>query len=97
MAFVGLVEDKVRDKARHAPTVGILLCTGRNEAVVRYTLANMSAALGVASYEGLPAETRAALPSAEELGSVVREELDRQKGLHARGARPAGDAEGGSK
>ena len=70
-AYVGLIDDKLRDKAKHAPTIGILLCTGRNEAIVRYTLANMSAALGVAEYEGLPAEVMATLPSAQELRAIV--------------------------
>jgi predicted nuclease of restriction endonuclease-like (RecB) superfamily len=65
-AYVGLVDAQVRDPARHAPTIGILLCTRRNEAVVRFTLANMSAALGVADYEGLP--------SPEELRSVISAE-----------------------
>jgi predicted nuclease of restriction endonuclease-like (RecB) superfamily len=92
-AYVGLVDDKLRDKARHAPTVGILLCTGRNEAVVRYTMANMTSALGVAGFEGLPADALTALPSAEELGAVVREELGRRGVAQERAARAA--AEGG--
>lgn len=74
-AYVGVVEDRLRDKTRHAPTIGILLCTDKNEAVVRYTLANMTAALGVADYEGLPADAKAALPSAQELGAVMQDEL----------------------
>ena len=72
-AYVGLVDDKVRDETRHAPTIGILLCTGRNEAIVRYALANMSAALGVADYEGLPADAKAILPSVQELQAVINE------------------------
>jgi predicted nuclease of restriction endonuclease-like (RecB) superfamily len=72
-AYVGVVEDKLRDDAKHAPTIGVLLCTGKNEAIVRYTLANMTAALGVADYEGLPADVRAALPSAGELRAVIAE------------------------
>jgi predicted nuclease of restriction endonuclease-like (RecB) superfamily len=73
-AYVGLVDHEVRDHAKHAPTIGILLCTGKNEAIVRYTLANMTTALGVADYEGLPADAQAALPSAEEMRAVVAEE-----------------------
>jgi len=73
-AYVSVVDDKVRDHTRDAPTIGILLCTGKNEAVVRYTLANMSTALGVADYEGLPADALAALPSTAELQAMVAEE-----------------------
>ncbi|MDR1633400.1 MAG: DUF1016 domain-containing protein [Bifidobacteriaceae bacterium] len=62
-AYVGLVDAEVRDPAKHVPTIGILLCTSKNEAVVRFTLANASSALGVADYEGLPA--------VEELRSAV--------------------------
>ena len=55
------------DPGKHAPTIGILLCTGKNEAVVRFTLANMTTALGVADYEGLPADVKAAVPPPDEL------------------------------
>jgi predicted nuclease of restriction endonuclease-like (RecB) superfamily len=70
-AYVGMVDAQVRDATKHAPTIGILLCTGKNEAVVRFTLAHMSTALGVADYEGLPADARAAVPSVEELRAVI--------------------------
>jgi hypothetical protein len=80
-AYVGVVDDKIRDKTKHAPTIGILLCTGKNEAIVRYTLANMTAALGVADYEGLPTDAKEALPSAQELSAVMEEERIYQKAL----------------
>ena len=70
-AYVGLVDERLRDRVRQAPTIGLLLCTSRNQAVVRYTLANMSAALGVADYEGLPADARAALPTIQELQALL--------------------------
>jgi hypothetical protein len=35
-AYVGLVDARLRDLAKHAPTIGILLCTSKNEAVVRH-------------------------------------------------------------
>ncbi|MCL2490636.1 MAG: PDDEXK nuclease domain-containing protein, partial [Propionibacteriaceae bacterium] len=76
-AYVGVVDAELRDPIRQAPTIGVVLCTGKNEAIVRYTLANMSVALGVADYEGLPADARAALPPAQELEAVVADELAR--------------------
>jgi hypothetical protein len=36
--YVALVDDQPRRPDRHAPTVGILLCAGRNDRVVRYSL-----------------------------------------------------------
>ena len=70
-AYVGLVDDQLRDPTKHAPTIGILLCTSKNESIVRYTLANMTNAVGVADYEGLPPDVRAAVPSAIELREVL--------------------------
>lgn len=72
-AYVGLVDDQLRDPAKHAPTIGILLCTSKNETVVRYTLANMTNAVGVADYEGLPPDVKAAVPSATELREAINE------------------------
>lgn len=48
--YVALVDDKLRKQAIHAPTVGLLLCAGRSDAVVRYSLANTTAPLAVADY-----------------------------------------------
>lgn len=70
--YVAVVEDQYRRPEKHAPTVGILLCTGKAGPVVRYSLASTAAPVAVADYQGLPADARAALPSAEQL----REALD---------------------
>ncbi len=72
--YVAIVDDQLRDPARHAPTVGLLLCTGKNEATVRFSLASTTAPMAVADYEGLPADAREALPSTEVLQAVVAEE-----------------------
>jgi predicted nuclease of restriction endonuclease-like (RecB) superfamily len=45
--------------ARHAPTVGILMCAGRNDTVVRYALSGAAQPMAVAGY------TYDALPPAE--------------------------------
>ena len=56
--YVALVDDKLRRPAVHAPTVGILLCSGRNEQVVRYALGRSTAPMAVSTYtyDTLPAE-----------------------------------------
>lgn len=74
-AYVAAVDDLVRRPEIHRPTVGILLCTGRDESAVKYALASTSAPVAVADYQGLPADARAALPSAGELQAVVDAQL----------------------
>jgi YhcG PDDEXK nuclease domain len=69
--YVAIVDDQYRRPEIHALTVGILLCTGKSGPTVRYALASTSAPVAVADYYGLPADARAALPSAEELQAIV--------------------------
>ncbi|WP_419707937.1 PDDEXK nuclease domain-containing protein [Promicromonospora sp. NFX87] len=76
--YVAIVDDQYRRPAIHAPTVGILLCTGKSGPTVRYALASTSAPLAVADYYGLPDDARQALPTAEELQAVITDELDQQ-------------------
>jgi predicted nuclease of restriction endonuclease-like (RecB) superfamily len=63
--YVALVDARLRNTAVHRPTVGLLLCTDRNETVVRYSLGATTSPLAVATYtyDMLPAEERATLPS----------------------------------
>jgi len=78
--YVTLVEDRLRRPDRHAATVGILLCAGRNERIVRYALSGASAPMAVAgyTYDPLPAEERAALPNAADLTAALDSTLDTQ-------------------
>lgn len=74
--YVAIVDDQYRNHAIHAPTVGILLCTGKAGPVVRYSLASTAAPVAVADYLGLPDDARAALPSVAELQAIVDAELE---------------------
>jgi len=69
--YVAVVDGELRDKAHQASTIGLLLCTGKNEAIVRYALAGAGVPVGIADYLGLPSDAQAVLPSAEELQSVL--------------------------
>ena len=69
--YVAIVDDQYRRHEIHAPTIGILLCTGKSGPVVRYSLASTAAPVAVADYYGLPPDARAALPTAEELGAAL--------------------------
>jgi len=85
-AYVGVVDAQLRDPACHASTIGMLLCTGKNETLVRYTLANMSAPMGVSDYAGLPTDIQAALPSPASLQAALNDERTervRQKAVAA--------------
>lgn len=72
--YTALIDDKLRRPAVHAPTVGILLCSGRNEQVVRYALGRSTAPMAVSTYtyETLPANEQAALPPAHAITAALK-------------------------
>ena len=69
--YVGVVDAQLRDPAKHAPTIGMLLCTGKNEAIARFALASMAAPVGIADYSGLPPDAKAALPLVSEIQAAL--------------------------
>lgn len=99
----------VDDQLRHPddkPTIGIILCKGRNEVIVEYALRDSSKPMGVAQYQlshALPPQLEEDLPTAAEfarefpLMSVVKLRIEIERALRdlatARGItvnRPAG-------
>lgn len=72
----------VDDLLRHPddqPSIGLILCRGRNETVVEYALRDMSKPLGISEYqltEALPEKLRGALPSVEEIEAELEESPD---------------------
>lgn len=73
--YVAVVDDQLRDAAKNAPTVGILLCTGGDEQLVRYALGSSTSLMAVAGYDALSAEQRAGLPDPAQLQAVVAQIL----------------------
>jgi hypothetical protein len=75
--YVAAVDDLRRDPAKHAPTVGILMCADRNDTVVRYALRGTVQPMAVASYtyDALPAAEQAALPTAEQVTAALSSPL----------------------
>ncbi|MGQ0573446.1 MAG: PDDEXK nuclease domain-containing protein [Pseudonocardia sp.] len=71
--YVAWVEENMRVRDRHGPTVGILLCSSRSDNVVRYSLAGTTSPLAVAgyTYDSLPASARGAVPTDTELVAAV--------------------------
>lgn len=71
----------VNDRLRHAtdqPTIGLILCQGRNRVLAEYSLAGIDQPIGVSTYEltrALPPSLQSALPTVEE----IEEELSREE------------------
>jgi len=62
-----------------APTIGLLLCKGKNKVVAEYALRNNTQPLGVAEYqlvESLPAELQTSLPSIEQIERELGKPMD---------------------
>lgn len=73
--YVAWVDDNLRNAQTHLPTVGILLVAGRNQRVVRYSLAGAAAPLAVASYASLPPAVRQLVPTDEQLTEALGVDL----------------------
>jgi len=71
--YVSWVDQNLRQPQRHEATIGILLCAGRNDNVVRYALAGTSSPLAVAdyTYDTLPPALQQAVPTTEQLGTAA--------------------------
>lgn len=89
--YLSAVDDMLRH-AEDAPTIGIILCKGKNEVIVEYALRDSTKPMGVAEYtlsHALPAPLQAALPSAQEFArefpfmSLVKLRIDIERELRA--------------
>ena len=79
--FVGKMNfylSAVDDLLRHPddqPTIGIILCKGRNRLIAEYTLRNIQTPMGVATYhltEALPENFRGQLPTVAEIEAKLQ-------------------------
>jgi hypothetical protein len=71
MNFYQTALDRQIKTAADGPTIGIILCRGKNETVVEYTLQSVKKPIAVAGYRLLPPRLKAQLPNASELKKVV--------------------------
>lgn len=87
--YLSAVDDQLRHKDDQ-PTIGIILCKGRNEVVVEYSLRDTTKPMGVAQYKvstSLPSRLQRDLPTIEELGrefplmSVVKLRIEIERAL----------------
>ncbi|QMW03337.1 PDDEXK nuclease domain-containing protein [Spirosoma foliorum] len=74
--YVNVVNDYLRTKEDN-PTIGLLLCKGKNQALAEYALAGITNPLSVADYEltrAVPEELKSQLPSIEDLEQELKNE-----------------------
>lgn len=90
MNFYLSAVDEMMRHPNDAPTIGIILCKGKNEVIVEYALRDSTKPMGVAEYrlaDALPAPLQAALPTADELArefpfmSLVKLRIDIEREL----------------
>lgn len=87
--YLSAVDDQLRHKDDQ-PTIGIILCKGRNEVIVEYALRDSSKPMGVAQYRvspALPLQLQQELPTLEEFSrefpmmSVVKLRIEIERAL----------------
>jgi predicted nuclease of restriction endonuclease-like (RecB) superfamily len=71
MNFYQAAVDNLIKTERDGPTIGLILCRGKNKTVVEYTLRDAKSPLGVAEYRLLPTDLKTALPGVQQLKNIV--------------------------
>jgi len=74
--YVKVVDEQLRIRGKHEPTVGILLVADKDDAVVRYALASTTQPVAVSRYE-LGEEEQKALPDEEAIARAFADEIAR--------------------
>ena len=70
--YVNIVDDLIRTPAQN-PTIGLLICAGKDDTDVQYTIKGIQTPMGVASYDNVKIkEIQDLLPSVEELRRRIR-------------------------
>ena len=89
--YLSAVDDQLRH-ATDAPSIGIILCEGKNEVIVEYALRDSKKPMGVAEYKlspALPAQLQAELPTIEEFArefpliSILKLRIEVERELRA--------------
>jgi predicted nuclease of restriction endonuclease-like (RecB) superfamily len=71
MNFYQAAVDSLIKSQEDGPTIGLILCRGKNKTVVEYTLRDAKSPLGVAEYRLLPSNLKSALPGVRQLKDIV--------------------------
>lgn len=79
--YVNAVDDLIKTQSQN-PTIGLLICSNKDETEVQYAFNGITTPMGVASYDNVKVkEIQEQLPSVEELTKRIRlleEQLDRE-------------------
>lgn len=68
--YQAAVDNLIKGKT-DAPTIGLILCRGKNKTVVEYTLRDAKNPIGVAEYRLLPRELKATLPAPQNIKKAM--------------------------
>jgi predicted nuclease of restriction endonuclease-like (RecB) superfamily len=74
MNFYQAAVDNLIKTEHDGPTIGLILCRGKNKTVVEYTLRDAKNPLGVAEYRLLPSDLKTTLPGVQQLKNIVSDE-----------------------
>ena len=76
--YIKAVDEQLRGKGDQ-PTIGILLCKGKDKVVVEYALSDIHKPMGVSEYEltqALPDELKSSLPTIEQIEAQLKQGAD---------------------
>src|SRR5262249_49129168 len=73
VSFYQAAVDRQGKTPEDGATIGIILCRGKNQTVVEYTLRDAKSPIGVAEYRLLPPKLKAELPETKQLKKLVAE------------------------
>lgn len=76
--YINIINEKIKGK-KDLPTIGVLLCKTPKETVVKYSLQNINAPIGIAEYEftkALPNQLKGGMPTIEELEQELEKETE---------------------
>jgi predicted nuclease of restriction endonuclease-like (RecB) superfamily len=76
--YLAAVDDLVRSKEDN-PSIGLLLCQGKDGLVVEYALRDVNKPIAVAEYHTLPPVLSGHFPSPEEIAKILEAPLDAKK------------------
>jgi predicted nuclease of restriction endonuclease-like (RecB) superfamily len=73
MNFYQVAVDNLVKTKDDGPTIGLILCRGKNKTVVEYTLRDARSPIGVAEYRLLPLALKAQLPEAASIRKMIED------------------------
>ena len=71
MNFYQTAVDNTFKTDKDAPTIGLILCRGKNKTIVEYTLRDVKSPIGVAEYRLLPPKLKTKLPAVSQIKDAV--------------------------